>query len=74
MSFFKRVYNLVRGTWVVRNSTGPLTEAELDAELARTSTPSRPTAAVETASSDMEPTPAAQGPERDARGNVKKTL
>jgi hypothetical protein len=80
MGFFGRVGNLARGLWI--SSTRPdgrgVSDAELDAELARPARPRVDLGPARQPSPAKEPAPAPlperKPPERDEHGNIKKTL
>lgn len=79
MGFFGRIQNLGRGMWLKRGSTGPTPgEAALDAELdVMPSATATVPASMTTTRTPIEPAPAERkvsAPERDANGNIIKTL
>jgi hypothetical protein len=76
MSFFGRIGNLARGAWLRQTSPDPptLDEDALRVELARPRTAARPAVRPPVPASRGETVPAPRGPERDADGNIKKTL
>jgi hypothetical protein len=85
MSFFGRAANLIKGSikLATRPQDDPARERALDEELARDASPSRLSAArgrvrsappEAPAPRDPDATPARGAPERDANGEIKRTL